>query len=1059
MRYYMFQNNAWQQVQVEIEPKYSKAFDTTNDTLSCVLKANNIKDAYLPMTPFKIEEDVGNDVETAILWINNDTVDIFSLRPLRYKHTLSLVQYRYYLNKHLVRNTVFNQPRKKKIQLYGATSSSLHIEGTADSRYYFDWYNFENSALTHEPNYWSDKISLTCHTKIKTFSFKMKLFVGCLYDQQVGADAGKFFEINSLGDNNVSLNENCYFEIVDIKNNNYSLGKIYISENLFNGENANPQMLEAINSYIANHSNAILALRYWADGVSSPYAETDFSFVKCISNVVEPAQIHGEMNPEYYTKTKYRFMTCQLFINLEIYNYTMYDVLDTLLKQNLLNSTNYGQKRQLLFNMPGDGTPLAQLLKSTYPKDTLSFTQATFYDALTEIFRYYDAGFKFDENVVLGIEYYNNPEKEITPTLVGRQTSYSDKNFNNGRVAHYQNAVLPIKIPRITVRSQSFGVPSSEDFGILLEKTIYDIGKVEVDVWGNFEPPTSANQDTFNVVRMKLDITPFIMNDSEWLSLDKADPDGYFYDDLTIRYQVDTLHFARGGRFINLTETYKDSGNQTVYFFDNVLKMAASRFIGYGICVAANAPQKIAYPQADTYTQQVFSIEYLTMNNGRCEVQTPSFKYNGQQIVNQNDGLIDLNKLGLNILGESLKDGEPTLIGSCTITDWEHRIKEGDYFVENGAYWVANVVSYTEIAPGKYRCSVEFSKNFNALSLKVNSDKEKRLTSVSSENAVLSEDNYIDYVYVCLADEIADYTSEEIVLNETVLADMMAQTFKEDISFDVKDIKFGVITTYDILNNVNEYGDSQEASLRYIPILKYGLGNCVCFEAQFNDALSAGNQLTVSSGYFGSNKYFSSAALYTDDEGWADKIDFAFCDLYSEGEKNNIGNFPVIESSTYNSYINEVARISKLSYFKKPNEIFALNYEWCFLVPKNKVNKLFIGSKFINENIFTNREAISSKSFYLKLSPSGSSDKYSILDTKGLGNVTVPIENVVFDVDTTNHTIKIGFQTAVTYYGKAWAVVDENNDIYFASNDPAFFRNLISTYQIGFFFSKTRKDL
>ena len=929
------------------------------------------------------------------------------------------------------------------------------------------------------PNYWGDTIALNNHTKIKSLSYKLKLFAGVHDANTLGDEKGKWVELTSLSaTNNIQFVDSCYFELIDLNNSNYSIAKIYLSDIVFSDEIIDTTLNTTLNTYISSHSNAVISIKYWNDNAgTAPYTVgNEFAFVEVIDSQIATDDANFDI------KTKYRYITAQLFINFEIYNYTMYDVLDILLKQNRLTSQNYDSKRHTLFDLPTDNPSDAQekalydLLTTTYPQDTLSFTQATFYDALTEIFRYYDAGFKFDYNQKLQIEYYNNPESKVTPSLVGKQMSHNDKNFNNGRVAYYQNALLSVKIPRITVRSQSFGVPNESDFGILVEKPFYNIDKLYVDVWTTSKFTPVESDEGFNFDRMKLDITTFVLNDSEYTALDKASPNGYTGGaDLTHKYQVGTLHFARGGDFISLSETFSNALDQTKYNFNNVLKNATARYFGIGILITSGFQSGAApfpHPVANDYSEQVFSIEYTTMNNGRSQVETPINKYNGQQIVNQNDGLLDLNKLGLNILGESLKDGEPTLTANTIITNWNKRIKEGDYIEYQDAYWVANVVNYTELTNNKFRCSVEFTKNFNALSLRVRSDKEKRLTNVSSENAVLSEDNYIDYVYITKSSLINNYTYEETILNHDVLASMIALTFKADDLNTVtyNDIRFGMVTTYDLLDNVNTYGtvasgDLPKAENRYIPILKYGLGNCVCFEMQFKDSLSAGNQLTISSGWFGTNKYFSSAALYTDDEGWADKITINFCDLTPEGEINDIGNYPVVDNTKVSlgtdKYVQIVSSINKLEYYKKPNEIFALNYEWCFLVAESLKNDLFIGNKFINENFFTNKEIIKNKTFYLKYVPSSNTtfkEKYSILDTKGIGTNVVALTgiNLVF----VNNKIKLGFKVPSSITAKIWAIVDENNDIYFAGNFVTTFNNfsLDNSYQLAFITTRTRKD-
>lgn len=1070
MKYYIKDGNGnYNQVHVEIEPKLSKAFDTTNDSLSCVLRANNKSEPYEPMTLFKIKDDNNNE---EVLWIINDTVDIFSLKPLRYKHTLSIVQYRYFTNKHLIRNTVFNQPRKNKLELYGAVSSMARVT-TESPNYHIEYMHLWKDNTTHEVNYWGDKLPLNNHTKIKTLSWRLKIYGGVWGAVPGDSDAGNWVSLSYIpSEYNLSFNLHAYFTIVDANNSNYSILKIYLSSAAINSDVVvDATSLATINSYIANHQNALLKVQYWVDNAgSSPYGETIFSFVNPITSYI-PILVNNQDNPAIYTDSRYRYLTAQLYINLEIYNYTMYDVIETLLNQSVLRNSGQGWKIPTLFKMPESTSDLYTLLKNTYPPDTLTFTQATFYDALTEIFRFYDAGFKFkykNENHYLDIEYYNNPIDEVEPTLVGKQMSHSDKNYNNGRIAYYQNALLPIKMPRITIRSQSLGVPGQNDFGILTEKPIYNMGKLSVDVWDTvFYPPLCS--DYFKFFRMNLDLTPFVVNEEEYTVLDKADPNGFSSgDDLTKRYQIYTLHFTRGGNFINASETYQDNNNNTKYVMNNVLTLANARYFGYGTQLSTAKPSKFDCPEAPTWENFVFSIEYLTMNNGRSTVETATYKYDGNQIANQNTGIIDLNKLGLNILGEALKDGEPTLTANCVITNWNDRIKEGDYFIDdNNDYWVANIVNYTELINGKYRCSVEFSKNFNALALRVNSDKEKRLTSVSSANTVLSEDNFIDYIYVEFDENRNKYTSSSnAILNNNVLASMICQTFKDysKTSFSYVDVRFGLITTYNLNGNYNTYGSSNtQAKNLYIPILKYGAGNCVCFEMQYKDALSAGNRLTKTSGWFGTSKYFSSAALYTDDEGWADRIYIDFCDLTSDGERNKIGDFPIVEATNIatddSKYVRKIASINDLYYYKKPNEIFALNYEWCFLTAEPVKNELFIGNKFINENFFTNKEVIAAKKFFLKFVYDGDDEedeRYSILDTKGFGQNTLRVTGL--NINLANNKLRLGFKVDINTMVTAvrWAIVDENNDIYFASNNEGAFTYSSGVYQLVFFLNENR---
>ena len=234
-------------------------------------------------------------------------------------------------------------------------------------------------------------------------------------------------------------------------------------------------------------------------------------------------------------------------------------------------------------------------------------------------------------------------------------------------------------------------------------------------------------------------------------------------------------------------------------------------------------------------------------------------------------------------------------------------------------------------------------------------------------------------------------------------------------------------------------------------MMKYGAGNCICFETQLNDPINAGNQLLNSqSGWWSGQKYFSQATPYTDEEGWADKLSIYFLTNYdTNGTYPKITNYSIFSSITY------------LQYFKKPNETFALNYELCFLTLYNKVShikELFVGSAFMNNNVYTLNEKIYGKKFYLKYTLESDNDsfQYSVLDIKGHGTHLSAISGV--NISNETYYINVGFKTSTTINAKTWAIVDENNDIYIASNTPKTFNDSNSNYHISACACSTRKD-
>ena len=397
MQFYIFLDNVYTPVDVEVSPQLVKAKDTTNDSFSCVLKVNTQQEPIKPMTPFKVVYD---DEKTQIFWIINDSVTVFSLNPESYKHSLTLVQYRYFLNKHLVRNTVFNQPTYTNGLIY--TSVSNGTQKTTEGY------------ISSSPGYlWYDPFLGDGHAKVKGIFLTVKMYGLVCYGDGEEFQYEEVPNYQTLESRNITLKENVEFRLFD-----ETLGS-------FIGFNFNPfyytlnkrtqiENITALKNYVLAHPNSSIVAKLFVDNndVDGVHGSTYSFFDPTDSSI-------GYENTDDIVV--YCHLTLQVSIEIESYNYNFYDVIQTLLTQYRLTSDNFGSKRELLFNLPtanstGEDLELYNLLTTTYPPDTLAFTQATYYEALSEIFRFFDAGFKFDENKIIKIDYYNdlkNKKEEV----------------------------------------------------------------------------------------------------------------------------------------------------------------------------------------------------------------------------------------------------------------------------------------------------------------------------------------------------------------------------------------------------------------------------------------------------------------------------------------------------------------------------------------------------------------------------------------------------------------------------------------------------------------------
>lgn len=1118
MVFAIYSNGQWNNVDVEIEPVLTKAKDTTNDTFSCVLKANKEDLPIPPMTPFRITDGTTN----TIMWITNDEVGIFSTYPLLYKHSLSLVQYRYFLNKHMPRNTIFNQPRKDTVKLFASLPTYMDVVSN-------DYVSKVIRKSTDQSiAYWTDIVKLSKKAKVKEGKYRIKFlrtYIDNLtYDTQL---------VDSFPqEDNIKVADNSYFTLCDQNNGNYVILDHLDIEKYNDEVYFTEAQIIAINNYLTNHDNVQLILGY------SKQDNNALSTVGTFVDVIDPSK-------QVFVAS----IIAQIYLDLTIYYYSMYDVLVDLLDQDKLTTNNIGARRATLFYLPqdtdsGDLGELFDLLSSTYPPDTLNFSQATWYEVLTEIFRFYDAGFWFDENQKIHIEYYNDYESELDLDLNNKTIRHAEKDYSRKRVAFYQNAVEKVKSKGLPTRSQSLGVPSKEDYGLVLPYQIYDIEKLEYLLDNTFVtmPFDAADAATKGLYVNKwispLDLSFLVIPREVWGALNKVEFNfsaGEDYRELT---QKTTIPFDRGSNFILLSSYTKYYGVYEYQVLTDVVKIAISRFVGITGDDITHIIGVTPSPAASEYNKQIFNIEYTTTKNGKFAIETLDNQYNGEMLVNQGSGFVDLNKLGLAIFGETLKNGQPVLTAETEINVWENRPKEGDYIVYHGEKWVVNVVNYTLLNDDVYKCHIEFSKNFNALSLRVQSDKQKRLSAISRSISEVCEDYFIDYIYV--SDNQTNWTTSLIGLPANPLCTMLTKTFantdgqtekqyiSEVMQFtadnendrvfaewrvhhpsnqitnaeytnlvigalglslslsvsvygDPEDPSYSFIgltgtivsgtiqdaydyvtfqlsyvwklstnyynTNYDVktaaIKSFNDLGTQLTEEYVIIPLTKYGAGNCLCFELEFNDPINGGNRLTAANGAWGTTNYFSKPVLYADDEGWFDDITIEFLDITSTGETSGFATYPLLDMD--DGLVRTCGEIEKLHYLKKPNEVFALNYEWCFLPLPDESNDFFIGNAFINDNFFTNPEI--NKKFYISVG----GGKYSILDVKahGTSKKEVRTETVKFDDKTAMLYIILKNDASVN--ATTWCLCDENNLIYFASNHAKTFTNKQETTTILWF--------
>ena len=700
------------------------------------------------------------------------------------------------------------------------------------------------------------------------------------------------------------------------------------------------------------------------------------------------------------------FYSIQLRVKVETYYYSAYDILD-LLRERAVKTHNVGGSLISLdypYNLPASGE-LYELLNNTIAPN-FTFTQNTLFECVSEVFRLFDATFSLDGDNNLDIVYFNEWGERRNVQITGANSALGEERYINGLTSFYQDARVNEKFPHgeniyALSRADDIGIPDQGNHHFVTPHNIQSIVNAEllttIEIGGVVEyyQGSPLSFVTYHLSNYPLNITSGIIEQNIWSGYLAVD--GVF--STTENKQNNTVYFAQGDNKVQLAYSYKDEWGGTHYSFGNMILVALMRQLGMNGQFDSNCLNLITPSSSNPDWGEVYMrVEYLTTVNGKVRVESATNKFEGEMVIDQTSGAVDLNKLGLNILGLSYRMGEPALGISYKATSWENRIKPGQTILYDNSVWVANSCQYTSLGNGYHQGKISFVKNYNELALRKTLLREKRMSNIAQNLVLKSEDTLIEYCY------FSSYSSPESQVScfsRSVLGECLANSLGGNSS---------TIKTLDhaILYHNNKYV--------YLPTIRYGAGNMVCFEMTFDSPISAGISTNPNNetGWFGTEGFYSKYVPYADEDGYMDECSIGL--IYNASGSFDYA-FPQV---TYNP--NTACSIAQFKVYKQPNEVFALNYEIAFLADNEND---FVGTAFINDNFLVNgyQRKKELRLYY-------SNEPYSVLDTKGKGNyVSCGLNSYNAGLD---HTELVFSHSEVEGY---WAICDNQGNILFASNN------------------------
>ena len=636
MQFYIYQNSAWVEKKAQLMAMQEDAKDETLDTASVQLFFDDSREPYNPRTLCKVMQLDEGSIEgwrTYFYFIATDSVEIQTLVPRTYKHTLTLVQTTRKLSHYVLPNMKIEQPRERVACTYFCCENSLNPQyyyinhDTAQPTGIASWDGFTTRIFdTTEavfacrkgvPSpYWIESLAMTDHTQVQraVIRLRQKALVGTADTD--GSNAKAYFtdvnrkltypdwlrpyiQVFHTSKPITQLNNDTEFEddkdvlfIVNIDNIVWTDEGGYFE--------LNDTQLSALNGYTSGYISCELISDVTGDVPSEFYDDVSTGYIY---------QAYDRLFVDKTEFTTNHIQTVFAYISLEL-TYKRAMLSDTIYKIIARQQCAYdGSESHPLFDLDDDlGDPDYKLLATTESPE-FSFYGQTVFEALSQVLDTVDALPRFsyepDEygTFLLSLDYYNQTGASVSSSkkFSAYSSNATEQKFDNGILTNFQNAesfcyfpTKPVGNTPIYARARvsSYGIPELSDYVLAVDKPIKYVNHLWLKTtcsykvlfkdgtqysWGS-KPDKYVNK-TVTGIPFPVDIASFLFDESTFSSALSQGTYPLEYNH-NIRIQYNSLKYKQGGKEIKCGSKATNEYNNVFFTLWNCWDIAKDRAIG-----------------------------------------------------------------------------------------------------------------------------------------------------------------------------------------------------------------------------------------------------------------------------------------------------------------------------------------------------------------------------------------------------------------------------------------------------------------------------------------------